>query len=84
MAGHKLRLRNITSSTTDLVGANAVCDAGTAMSDSTIISNLTVSTDSIFELWHYTGLARATNGLGAAISSGDIEIYAEARIEKIG
>lgn len=83
---HQAGLYNVTDSSYALLGSNAyVSNTYTGHSDSIIIGYLSISSQKVFELRHYTSNAIGTNGLGKASSSGmGYEIYSEIFIQKIG
>ncbi len=78
----RLRLRNITDTTTTLSGGNST-DEGTNLSQTyTLQGRFTIAAQKTFELQHYTASAVATFGLGVACSTGESEIYADVMIWK--
>lgn len=78
----RLRLRNITDTTTTLSGGNST-DEGTNLSQTyTLQGRFTIAAQKTFELQHYTTSAVATFGLGVACSTGESEIYADVMIWK--
>lgn len=83
---HKLRFRNITDSTDDIIGQAAVTDfdgTGGSQTIATLSGPLVIGAIKIFELQHYTSAADATDGLGKATSDGTIEKYANLKIWKV-
>lgn len=80
---HVLRLRNVTDGTTTLVGSTALSfNADTSQEDSILWGVFTIAAEKTFELQHWTEDAKATNGLGNATGSGEVEVYAEVWIEQ--
>ena len=82
---HKLRLRNTTDSTTDIVGrpirSNAVADTGNSLLDGFI----TITAQKVFELQHRCGTTRGTDGFGRTLGSiGEVERYALVEITRLG
>jgi hypothetical protein len=81
---HKIRLRNITDGVTSLVGESAYAtNGGGDMSYARLYGNLTITSAKTFELQHWSALAEATIGLGNPVGSGENEIYAQVKIQKI-
>jgi len=82
---HKAFLYNVTDSTYAGVGSNAYSISGgsTGVSDSVIYGKLTISSSKVFSIRHYTTAAVATNGLGVAVSSGQVEVYSEIEFVKV-
>jgi len=81
----KCRLRNITDSTTLLVGASTYSGstAGYASYNSTLDGEVTITAPKTFALQYYVGTAKATNGLGNPTTSTEFEIYSAIQIMKI-
>ena len=82
---HRIRLRNISDSTTTLLGTSGYCP--TAVSANTVSSIrgvFTITSSKTFELQHYFNTAQATNGLGIAATSGENEVYTMIEIQKVG
>lgn len=81
---HKARLRNISDSTTAILGSSAFASsAGAVQSDSIIDGEVSITSSKIFEIQHYTTAARATDGQGSAVASGDSEVFTTVTITKI-
>lgn len=82
---HQCSIYNVTGSTYDLYGSSSrASNANQESGESWIIKQLTVSGGSkTYELRHWVGTAKTTNGLGLASNSGGTEIYAQIEIEKI-
>lgn len=78
---HKLRLRNVTDTTTVLVGSSALVDE--AQTDSFLSGRFTIAASKALELQHYTALTQATNGLGVETNAGEVEVYAELEFWKV-
>lgn len=82
--GSKLRLRNITDGTTLLLGSSVFTGTTISTTPNTILNGqITISSPKTLELQHYIAIAKATDGLGLPASSGESEVYAQIRIEKI-
>lgn len=83
-AAHRIRLRNITDSTTSLLGSSETStNASTVTSSSRIVGELTITSSKVFELQHYTTTAQPTNGFGIASGTGENEVYAQVKIIRI-
>jgi hypothetical protein len=76
---HKLRLRNMTDTTTDGIG-QSVFTAGGAETVAHLTARITIGGAKAFEIQHYTDVGRATSGLGNAVTSGELEVYTEVEI----
>lgn len=83
---HRAKLVNVTDSVTTLVGSNAYNSSGTVQSqnDSFIRGVFTIASTKTFKVVTYSQESRATFGLGVAIANGDIEVYTDVWIRKIG
>jgi len=83
---NKVRLRNITDSTTDIVGTSEYTDASSNENTQTV-SNMsglvTIAGTKVFELQHYTSNTVATYGRGDPTSSGEVEVYSRIKIYKV-
>ena len=82
---HKSRLRNITDSTTDLVGsAETASVSGTADTIRSVGKGLvTIASAKVFEIQHQCQTTGTTNGFGAASGFSESEIYTIVKIKKI-
>lgn len=81
---HKVRFRNVTDGTTAIAGLNAFAqDTSPEASIAVLNGKFTIAASKAFELQHYTELAKTGNGLGVAVSSGEVEVYSEAVVRKI-
>jgi hypothetical protein len=80
--GHKTRLRNITDAASTLIGTNAHANGTNGCTSSTMSGSFTIAGTKTFELQHYTVTARATDGLGLNLTTGETEIYRTVRIWK--
>jgi len=81
---HQTRIRNITDSTTDILGSNANAASGaTRGTDSFINGIITLTGTKTFELQHYGETTRATDGFGTAVSNSEQEVYSELTIRKL-
>jgi len=88
-SAHKSRLRNITDSTTELVGRQAFTFASAGADTSSQLANIegefTISSAKTFEIQHYCSLTQASSGFGAGALSGDgeISIFTEVQLIKV-
>lgn len=81
---NKARLRNITDSTTAIIGTSVNSNTTTGDITTSLMSGyVTIATSKTFEVQHYTTSANATNGLGNAASSGESEVYCNIKITKV-
>lgn len=85
---HQARLRNITDSTTDLLGTSGNVDtaAGTSANDYSFIRGvISISASKVFEVQHWisaTGGAGTDFGIFAASGAG--EVYTQLKIQRLG
>ena len=81
---HRTRIRNITDSTTSLLGTTEYGSGATVVQTvSRLSGEITITSTKTFELQHYTQSTKASTGLGAQASSGENEVYAIVKIVKI-
>jgi len=81
----KIRLRNITDATTEIVGTSEWTGSGDSVqANSFLHGKITITSTKTFDIQHYITFAGATNGLGVGNGSGDVEVYSEIRIWKVG
>lgn len=82
---NKIKLRNITDSTDDIIGQNSYAtSAGSAANSNAPLSGvITVYSAKTFEIQHYCTTTLATNGFGQADSFGVNEVYTMVKIRKI-
>ena len=82
---HKAYLRNITDSTNTIIGSSLYATSTyEGHNDSMIYGRFTISAQKVFEIRHYTAVARASNGLGVQTDlSGIIEVFADVQIWKV-
>jgi hypothetical protein len=76
----KVKLRNITDSTNDIIGLAS--DNGSGMID-LAYGIITIGAPKTFEVQHRCGTTRSTDGLGTAASYGESEIFTVVRIQKL-
>lgn len=78
----KTRIRNTTASTDTAVGQNA--DGSNVVGCSSVAEGIiTISASTNFEVQTWVQVTKATNGFGAAVSSGSSEIYSQLFIARI-
>ena len=84
----KGRIRDITNSATVVASLNSRHDTEAGVFNTHVVITAPViygfTTSTTLELQYYVDAALATTGLGAAASTGEVEIYAFVFIEKIG
>ena len=86
VSAHKSKLRNITDSTDDLIGASEYNDASSsaATTSSFIEGIIEISSTKTFEIQHRCYTSNNTNGFGPSTGFGVDEIFTQVEIEKIG
>ena len=82
---HKLRLRNITDTSTELVGQStyAVVTSSLVSNVAHIFGRFTLAGTKTLELQHYTELEKVANGLGVSTAASVTEVYADVQIRKV-
>ncbi len=81
---HQTRIRNITDSTSTILGSNAYAAAATdGQTHSMVYGVFTIAGSKTFEFQHYPNTTKATNGFGVVVSSGENETYAQLTIIKL-
>lgn len=81
---HRAIWYNVTDAAIELLGPNAFIGTGDNSETHAIIeSRFTIAGTKTFELRHYGQSAKATLGLGVAVSDGNVEVYANVFILKI-
>jgi hypothetical protein len=82
--GTKIRLFNVTDSTTTAIGQNMAADSASSFGGiATLQAHFTITGTKAFAVQYYCATAVATTGLGSAVSAGVSEIYTSIQIEKI-
>ena len=82
--GHQLRFRNTTDSTNAVVGGNSTMTGGiNTQTDAAIEGQFTIASTKTFSLEHWVNAGATNTGLGAAVSSGAGEVYAQLKIVKV-
>lgn len=75
---HKAFLYNSADSTYTLIGSSASTPTSSSgVTDSVGCGSFTITASKTFTLRHYTTTGTATSGLGAQVTSGQVEVYAE-------
>lgn len=77
--GHQLRLRNITDSTTTLIGDNAYSDTASYSTSARMSGVFRIDSPKTFEIQHYQQVGA---DFGVIVNSGEEEIYLTAKITK--
>lgn len=83
---HKIRFRNITDSSTALIGSSeyvSPVNTGFFTTRSTLSGEITITSSKVFELQHYVSTTRASDGLGTISSNGESEVYSIVEIQRI-
>jgi hypothetical protein len=83
---HQARLRNVTDSTTVLVGTSEVSSASESavtQTISTIVGRFTIAASKALEVQHRVTTTRATDGFGTPNSFGEIEVYVTAEFVRV-
>lgn len=84
---HQARLYNVTDAANTIIGttenANPAAEVDPTHARSFVIGEFTIAGTKVFELRDWTLETRATNGLGAALGSGAVEVYSEVEIRRI-
>lgn len=81
---HKAYLYNTDDTADVLVGSNAVTYYLGIQNDAFVAGRFTLAAEKDIELRHYITTGTVTYGLGVATSTGQVEVYAEIEIWKVG
>ncbi len=87
---HKTRIRNITDNTTILVGSGGYMDGAIGLSTALIQSKscgkgrFTIAATKVIELQHQISVTQNTNGFGVAAGFGEVEVYSQVSVWKVG
>jgi len=83
--GHKIRLRNITGGSTQIVGLTGYAGAAdTSNNPVSLTGNVTITVSTAFELQHRCDTTQATQGFGEKPGfSDESEVYAQVKITKL-
>lgn len=82
---HKAYFYNVTDSngtTGTAENGNLPSEADPVATVSNVRGRFTIASSKVFELRHYLGSTRATDGLGASVGAGGIEVYSQVEIIK--
>lgn len=83
-ARHRIQWLNVTDTVITLLGLSSftfTTDSVTTQAD--LIGRFTINATKVFELKHFMEGIKTTFGLGAAVSDGNTEVYAEVFITKV-
>ena len=80
---HQLALYNTTDTSYDLIGFSSRDVSSTADAPGEMVGRITIAAEKVFELRHYTTLGFASTGLGTSSDTGQDEIYASLKFEKV-
>ena len=81
---NKLKLRNITDGSDELIGSSGRADVGNTQGDNAhLMGAFTIVAEKVFELQHYCDSTQTTQGFGVASNFGVSEVYAQVKITKI-
>lgn len=81
---HRIKLRNTTDSTDEILGTNEYTDTDEAMATRSHLSGeISISSQKTFEIQHRCSATRATQGFGWPLSYGEDEVYTQVKITKI-
>lgn len=82
--GHRLRLYNVNDAAVVDQGMNSQSSTGDATETPALLETVfTADGSDEYRIDHYTVSAKATDGLGAAVNSGEVERYCTVTLEKI-
>lgn len=85
LQANKLRFRNVTDSTTELVGLPLdLSDTAQTGAIATVEGRFEIAGEKTFELQHRAQSGASTTGFGQATSFGEVEVYADVLIWKVG
>ena len=85
VGSHKIRLQNMTASTTLQLGTSSYNESINDVQTITVLEGyFTLATSSTVEVQHRVMTTKATTGLGAAAGFGDSEVYTQIQIQKVG
>ena len=79
---HKIKIRNITDASDELVGDNSFSSAS-AMGRAKVIGIIELSSSKTFEVQHRCNTTGNTTGFGLAATFGEVEVYAQVKITKL-
>ncbi len=83
VGAHKIKLRNITDSTDDIIGMSLISDSGdNVTSTATLADDLELTESKTFELQHRCAITRSSDGFGQTNTFSVDEVYVEITIRK--
>lgn len=80
---HKLKIRNITDSTDDIIGDSAQSPTGGSQTLAYLSGVISISASKTFELQHQAQTTRASDGFGIESNFGVSEVYAIVEITRL-
>ena len=81
---HKIRLRNTSDCTTDILGTTSLTGASTSdMGISILKGQITITSSKTFEIQHRVATTNADDGFGIGAGFGDSEVFTSVKITKI-
>lgn len=81
---HRLRFRNITDGSTAVAGMSLHSSATDNQTPHSLLTGRFIITEEkVFQLQQWTQTAQASNGLGVATNSVEVEVYADVRIRRV-
>jgi len=81
---HKALIYNVTDSSVALVGTSGQNPGNGYISNMSFVRGLvTITSQKVFELRHYTALAAAGTGFGQSTGMGEVEVYSELLIRRV-
>jgi len=82
---HRNFIYNVSDSATELIGINSEAENAQSSSTTAMVSGLiTIASSKTFELRHRIFTAVSTSGLGLALTTGDVEVYSDVKVWKVG
>lgn len=81
---HKAKLYNTTDAADTIIGTSEVTQTGSNQTTHSYVRGMfTIAAQKVFELQHYCGTTRATDGFGLNCNFGVVEVYATVCIWKV-
>lgn len=83
---HKIKLRNISDSTDDIIGSSeyaGISSADTSQTVSILKGVITIASSKTFEIQHRSSTTRATDGFGLASNFGVSEVYTVVKVTRV-
>lgn len=80
---HQIRIRNISDSTTPIVGTSEYADAASNTNRSFAFGTFSPTTSKTIEVQHQCETSKASTGFGLSNSFGESELYAQMKIKKV-